>query len=261
MKINVILSMPRSGSSFLSQLIEADKTTVLRLSPFFSYKFREMSYSISSPCDVKEWCEALVASNDAFVCQTDRKTSGEYPNIEKCNNRRVLYIKDTRNFFDYIRLFFISPDINLIFLSRKLSSQLSSWILSPEWKGMDYTSQSMLNANARKILEDNPRDEYWGIADHFYFQRLMKDCIGKFPERCVHIQYEDLVVGKFDKLLQIDADLEMEMLRDQFKLMGSVLGKKLTPYSVYRESGYNGNNLPTSELPDDLLAEILGNEE
>ena len=257
MKINVILSMPRSGSSFLSQLIEADGTTALRLSPFFSYTFRKMSYELNDMNDIKMWCNALVLSDDPFVCQEVRRETGEYPSVQSETEKRVLYIKDTRNFFDYVRLFFISQEINFIFLSRALPTQLNSWLSSPEWKGLDYNANNILYANNRKNLEDNPTDEYWGIADYFYFDRLMNDFIKKFPKRCVQVHYEDLVVGRFDSLLKVDPDLDLEKLKGRFNVLGSGSAQGSTPYSVYRERGYTGKTLLPSELPDDLLSEIL----
>lgn len=106
MKIIVILSMPRCGSSFLSQLLEGDKSIALRLSPFFSHIYREMSYSIRNECDVRTWYEALLESDDEFITQAMRKKTGEFPNAGLHNkSKRILYIKDTRNFFDYVRLF------------------------------------------------------------------------------------------------------------------------------------------------------------
>ena len=249
--------MPRSGSSFMSQLIEADESVAMRLSPFFSYGFRTMSYNISSATELRDWRVALLTTEDEFVLQNQRRASGEYPeaaNTQK--NYRILYIKDTRNFFDYVRLFFISEDINLIFLTRGLSTQLSSWLSSPEWKNLEKTSQNIIHATTRKKIEDNPTDEYWGIADNFYFTRLAHDFASRFPNRCIKISYEELVNGEFRRLKELDLQLDLDKVFKRFNLFTKGISKE-TPYSVYREQGYAGKNVSIDDLPSDLLETIL----
>ena len=249
--------MPRSGSSFLSQLIEADESIALRLSPFFSYGFRTMSYNINCSSDIKDWCNALLSTEDKFIRQKQRRITGEYPETaNKEKHKRILYIKDTRNFFDYVRLFFISEDINLIFLTRSLSTQLNSWLRSPEWKSLEENSQNIIYANTRKGLEDNPEDEYWGIADNFYFRRLASDFVTRFPDRCIKISYEELVKGQFNSLKEIDVKLDLEKLRRRFNSFTEGINK-VTPYSVYREQGYSGKDVSIDDLPSDLLEKII----
>ena len=258
MKIIVILSMPRCGSSFLSQLLEGDKSIALRLSPFFSHTYREMSYSIRNECDVRAWYEALLESDDEFITQAMRKKTGEFPNAGLHNkSKRILYIKDTRNFFDYVRLFFITDSINIIFLTRELPSQLCSWINSPEWKDLEKNAKNLMFAEERKSIEENPADEYWGIADHLYFKRLTKDFLNKFPSRCMRIKYEQIVDGEFEPLLTLDQDLNLEQLKSQFANLTTTGNRVKTAYSVYREKGYTGKKITLGELPSGLINSIL----
>lgn len=259
MKIFIVLSMPRSGSSFFSQLIEADYSVAVRLSPFFSYAYREMSHGIRSNCDLEKWYNTLITSDDEFVTQAKRKSSGEFPRgIASSHSKRALYIKDTRNFQDYVRLFYKFDNINFIFLQRDLSQQLASWINSPEWKQLDISSTNIIDAIDRKSIEDNPDDEYWGIADYFYFNRLCSDFVYKYPSRCIKLHYRDLVDGYFDRIRDIDSDIDMESLRSRFSSLTETNNKiKNTKYSVYRRKGYKGNSLSSADLPEDFIDYLL----
>lgn len=258
MKINILLSMPRSGSSLLSQLIESDETTAVRLSPFFSYKYRDISHSIRSEADVAAWANELIHSKDDFVTQATAKKKGYFPSERNISvEKRILYVKDTRNFHDYIRLFFLCDEVNIVFLTRQLSQQLKSWVQSPEWKDLEYNSENLIYASQRKGLEDNASDEYWGVADNFFFKRLSGDFVHKYPKRCVQLNYDELISGELSKLLIVDPDLNLTRVINRLELLSSKETTDRSPYSVFRKRGYSGEELTEGELPADIIQKIL----
>ena len=89
--------MPRSGTSWASQIFDSCPSVRFRLSPLFSYEFKNQLNEKSSR---DEWLQLLRkaynSSND-FMNQTERRTRGQYPIFaNKSEKPPVLVVKDTR---------------------------------------------------------------------------------------------------------------------------------------------------------------------
>lgn len=261
MNVIFVLSMPRSGSSFLGQLLSADESTVVRLSPFFSYSLGECSRSIKSREDFNSWVFNLLHTNDEFVTQSESISKGIYPTEQEKTNVKTLVIKDTRNIFDYIELFLKYSEIKIIFLDRRLDEQLSSWITSPEFKGLPIDSPNLLLANERKALEHFPYTEYWGVQDILYFKTLSRDLSNKYPRRVLKITYDSLVQGKVSGISQIVPDLDLDLLIGRYNELtnknNNTTSQDSDPYSVYRPRNYTPRRLKVEDLPDKFLHELL----
>jgi len=254
-----VLSMPRSGSSFLGQLLDADPSVAVRLSPFFSYNFRQKSRNIINDNDFDSWISDLINTDDEFVTQSDKSVNGLYPKQVSKFNVNTLIIKDTRNFIDYVELFFKFNNTKIIFLDRVIREQISSWVHSPEFKDLPVTSLNLLLANDRKLLEDFPECEYWGLQDALFFKRLSVDLKNKYSNRISTISYATLAKGDLNDLYSLLPNIRKDLVKQRFNDLRSCnnIVSKNDCYGVYRPVGYRPKTFEAKDLPLSILDDIL----
>ena len=92
-EIIVIIGMPRSGTSWLSQIFDSSPQVRFRLSPLFSYEFKNYLDEASSKEEWEHVFRGAYQSNNDFMNQTERREAGHYPVFErKDSNPKYLVI-------------------------------------------------------------------------------------------------------------------------------------------------------------------------
>ena len=73
-----IHSVPRSGSSWLGQILNSSEKVCFRFQPLFSYAFKDYLSEKSSKKDIVSFFEKIAQSDDDFLLQTDKVDRGSY---------------------------------------------------------------------------------------------------------------------------------------------------------------------------------------
>ncbi len=192
MKLLWLNGMPRSGTSWLSQIFESHPDVNFKLSPLFSYAYKNEVGINSTREQWLDFFAKVAKSNDEFINQTYRRKIGEYP-VFKIKNPSFthLVIKDTRYHNLTSRMLEILPEIKFIHIIRNPCGAISSWISAPKEfpKGANIIDEWKTGA-CRKTGEE----EFWGFDDWKYLTRMYLDLSRKYVGRILIIQYEELVV-------------------------------------------------------------------
>lgn len=188
--------MPRSGTSWLGQIFNSHPDVRFRLSPLFSYAFKDFvnEYSLRV-----EWVEFLrkvyYFRTDPFMEQLDRKKAGDYPVFEKKHEHpSFLVIKETRYHNLTTCILKLLPEIKFVFIIRNPCAAIYSWLNAPkEFPLKDDPMKYWRNGHNRKTGPE----EFWGFDDWIKLTKLYTSLQKAYPKHIFIQRYEDLVKDPF----------------------------------------------------------------
>jgi len=186
-----LLGMPRSGTTWLSQIFESARDFVVRLSPPYSYAFRDRLTEASRREDWHEVLQGAISSEDAFLTQDWRRDSGELTRFEKDSASITrLAVKDTRFHHLYRAGMAALPGARTIYIVRHPAASLWSWKNCKEFPDVAVFEEEWRTARCRK---QEGRGEYWGFDDWLALAAEYRAAAQADPRRYLIVRYEDLV--------------------------------------------------------------------
>lgn len=259
-----IHSVPRSGSTWLGELINSHPAVSYSYQPLFSYAFKGALDKDSRKKDVESFFSAIGDSDDDFIRQTENRSKGNLPIFKKDKTPKVITYKEVRYHYLLEHLLSVDDDIKVILLIRNPLAVINSWLKAPkEFRGdLGWSVTKEWKYAPSKNL--NRIEEYNGFEKWKECTLLFHELAIQFPSRVFLLNYQDLIC-------------ETEALaRSVFKFIGlgiheqthAFIGKK----SDNRETGgydVSGNKSADdawkkeldSEIIQEILKDIEGNSE
>lgn len=186
-----LLGMPRSGTSWLSQIFDSCPETRFRLSPLFSYAFKNRLNEKSSR---EEWEAVFIGAYGAkntFMEQTERRSAGQYPSFsQKVPVPPFLVIKDTRFHNLTPRMLELFPDVKLVAIIRHPCGAINSWLNAPREFPAD--ADPLLEWRTGRCRKAG-YGEFWGFDDWKNTTRMYTELADVFPNNVIIQRYEHLV--------------------------------------------------------------------
>jgi len=204
-KIIVIVGMPRSGTNWLSQIIESCPNVRFRLSPFFSYDFKNMVNEDSSKAEFEKVFQGAYISNNEFMTQMKNRSKGHFPIFKiRDKNPPFLAIKMTRFHNLLFRMLKLFDNLKIVLIIRHPCGAINSWIKSKNEfpKNADYMKEWRYG-KCRKISSY----EFWGFEDWKKVTRLHLSLQRKYPKKFFIQKYEALI------------DYPLEQTKNLFKFL------------------------------------------
>jgi len=191
-KIIWLNGMPRSGTSWLGQIFDSHPNTRYRLSPLFSYTFKNYVGENSKKEKWEEFFEKVYnITGDQFLEQLERKKIGQYPVFNKKSIKsKFLVLKHTRYHNLTESLLHNNPDVKVIHIVRNPCAAINSWINAPrEFPETADPFKEWRNGNCRKTSQE----EFWGFEDWKKITEYYLKLQNYLPENVFVLRYEDLV--------------------------------------------------------------------
>ncbi len=159
-----LLGMPRSGTTWLSQIIESSPDVIVRLSPNYSYKLKNR---LTVNSGLSEWQSVLsqaIDSDDKFLTQNWRRETGElsYFSAQREHTKAKFFIKDTRFHDVYQAGMDLMERARIVYIVRHPAAALWSWSQCKEFPEGANFQEEWRAGNCRK--HEGP-GEYWGFDD------------------------------------------------------------------------------------------------
>jgi len=190
-EIIVVMGMPRSGTSWLSQIFDSCPQVRFRLSPLFSYEFKNYVNETSSKELWEHVLRGAYKSDNDFMNQSERRKFGQYPSFKKKDAKpRHLVIKDTRFHNLTERMLDLFDNLKMVAIVRHPCGAIHSWLATPSEfpQGAD-PMKEWRTGSCRKM----GYGEFWGFNDWKQVTRLHLRLERHMSSRFIIQRYEDLV--------------------------------------------------------------------
>jgi hypothetical protein len=250
-----IHGVPRSGTSWIGEIINSSPNTLYRFQPLFSYALKDYLTIASTSDEIAEFFDALTECEDTFINQKEKRKNNEFPIFKKGKITYIAY-KEVRYINILFNLMRRADDVKLCGIIRNPCSVINSWLRAPrEFRadlGWSETEEwrYALKKNLNKPEEYNGFEKWKEAANTFL--ELKK----KYPKRVYIIKYGDMLLdphAETEKLFSF-VGLNVTAQTIEFLENSTKIANK-SAYSVYRKN-QKDNNWKKS-LNDSISSEII----
>ena len=244
----ILQSVPRSGSSWLGQILNSCPRIAYRYQPIHSYTFAPILDETSREDEVHDFFDALALSDDPYInmCFGYRVGGVELPNFDKQIPWRIAY-KETHDFGAAVNALSVCNHVMMIGLVRNPIDAIDSWFRNPsEFDPRWQIDDEWWDAPAKNA---EYRGNLFGLEHWIETTRQMVS-LNKTNERFKLVRYEELL-EKPDSVVQnlfdwLGIPLEEQTLDFLSRSTNESVASD-NPYSIFRDSQYltsRGRRLP-----------------
>jgi len=164
-RIVAIFGMPRSGTSWVSQLLDSSPDVKFRMEPIFAYAFKNEVNEHSSRDEFDNFfAKVFRADDDEFMNQKTNRALGLYPTFNKSKRPHTLVFKTSR-FHQIVptllRLYSVQ-ELRIVIVVRHPCGAISSWLKHPD----EFPDGADPNVEWRTgSCRKSAPEEFWGFDD------------------------------------------------------------------------------------------------
>ena len=190
-QIGWVSGMPRSGTTWLAQILASSPDVRLKYCPLFSYEFKNALDESSTAEQWNDLFTKVYQTNSEFLDQDHLRKYGLVPFFEEKNTHPQHLIIKSNRFHNLTPHIMKSNDqVRFIHIVRHPCATIHSWLTDTS----EFPSQAdpMKEWRMGKCRKTGP-GEYWGFDD---WKRVTIEAIRlskQYPDRYKIIRYEDLV--------------------------------------------------------------------
>jgi len=240
-----IFGCPRSGTSWLGQILNASEHVAYRYQPLFSYEFKDwFGRRGVSEESLLAFRQALLDARSDFVLQDLRPAKGEPTH---------LVWKEVRYHALMASLSSLEGLDALVYLFRDPVDVLNSWYLAPkEFRAGQDIHAEWLHAPTKNV----DACEFNGFARWKTSMRLACALAERHPGKFVPLSYERLRADPRTQVERLFATLGLAVSPQVDAFIGESTSRQVAdPYAVFRTE-----QTPLA-LPEDIVAAIEGDAE
>jgi hypothetical protein len=227
--------LPRSGTSWLCQILDSAPEVNFRLAPLFSWAFRDTMRPDDDEHAWRLFFQAVHASMDPWMAQADRRAAGLFPSFERKDaDPRVLVIKDVRHHQFLPHLLRLPLPLEVVHIIRDPRGAIHSWLDNP--KEFPPGADPLTNWRSGAVRKVNP-SEFWGFDDWMRLTRLYEDLARRHPGRVHLVNYDRLTADPLSVSEDLFRSLRLNWT-DQTRnfLQRSTSGHSDHPFSVFKNA-------------------------
>jgi hypothetical protein len=244
MKRIALHGTPRSGTTWLGEIINSSPEVIYKFQPLFSYDLKSFLGSTSSREQIDEFFQLLRQSNDPFCNQVESRNSGELPFFEKDKNHSTIAYKEVRYHNILHNLARRDPSIKFIFLIRDPTEVLTSWFHAPrEFRndlGWNFEEEWRYAFKKNQNLPEN----YFGFEKWKESALIFLDLQSRIPERVRILNYSEFRNALYLNTQNLFDFMEIPFVQQTIDFLHASTDKDAkTEYGVYRVQKKRSNFL------------------
>ncbi|MCH9853540.1 MAG: sulfotransferase [Alphaproteobacteria bacterium] len=253
-----IHSVPRSGSSWLGQIVNSSRQVNFKFQPLFSYAFKDYLDASSSAQQIAAFFDKIALSNDAFLCQQENIDKGLYPQFYKDKQWTHTIYKEVRYHHILHNMLKTDNQVKLIALIRNPLAVVNSFLRAPREfrKDLGWREQEEWRFASKKNLEK--AEEFNGYEKWKQAFFIFQDLHQLYPNRVLIIYYDKLLknpILQTQKLFDF-CMLDYEKQTEEF-LLQSTQNNKDAQYAVYKIKQNDDDWM--QQLDGDIITAIIDN--
>ncbi|WP_240377987.1 sulfotransferase family protein [Bacillus piscicola] len=229
-----IHGVPRSGTTWLGQILNSSDKVRYKYQPLFSYAFKDAINVRSAKEEINEFYKKLYYYEDDFLDQKGQIAKGYSPSFKyKDENPPILMTKMVRYHYLIPQLLKNLENIKFLFIVRNPCSALNSWRNSPNEfpADIDFNSEWRFAQNRNEFKPE----EYFGFEKWKEATKIFLEMNERYPNKVLIIKYEDLVKDPLKFIREIFEFCNLEIKEETISFLEQSRTQfHKDPYSVFK---------------------------
>ncbi len=246
---------PRSGTSWIGEIVNSSPNTAYRYQPLFSYAHKDYLTNGSTREDIDKFFSRLYRCKDDFTNQKKRRNSGDFPKFSKDKITHVVY-KEVRYMNILFNLMRKSNDVALCAVIRNPLSVINSWLKAPlEFrKDLGWSELEEWRYALKKNL--NRPEEFYGFEKWKETTNIILKLQKTYPDRVYLLKYSDMLVNSTQETEKLFSFLCLKVTDQTNRFLNkSTDYDNKDSYAVYRKK--QSDNKWKIELQKKISEQIL----
>lgn len=256
MKKLAIHSVPRSGSSWLGEIINSSENVNYAFQPLFSYTFKSALNENSTLEDINDFYKNISVSEDDFITQKPGRELGRKPKFKKKKITLLAY-KEVRYHYVIENLIKKDSKQKVIGLIRNPLAVLSSWLNAPREFRVDLGWDFANEWEHARLKNEGKDEEYFGYSKWKEAALLYKRLSKEFPDNFLLVNYENLLSNTSEEVKKIFHFLKLDMT-EQTESFINLSGENQVndTYSVFKNKNGVDDSWKTN-IPENIVQKVL----
>jgi hypothetical protein len=205
-----IHGVPRSGTTWLGQLINSSPNVKYKYQPLFSYELKGFLNENATNEEINDFFIKLQNTESNFLDQIDGIQKGIIPTFQKDTISHIVY-KEVRYHHIIQNMLEQDSELKIIGIIRSPLASISSWLRSPKEFRKDLGWDEMEEwRNANKKNEQKP-EEFYGFEKWKEAALLFESLQQTYPDRFYLISYNDLLSDTENEIKKLFSFSELAM--------------------------------------------------
>ncbi|RFC33353.1 MAG: Sulfotransferase family protein [Candidatus Nitrotoga sp. SPKER] len=251
-----IFGTPRSGTSWLSQILNSHPDVALRFQPLFSYGHKGSLTARSSAEEIRTFFEEILYTQDAFATMTSEMQK-DYPIFQKTVRPTHIVFKETRYLHIIENILTQCSEVKIIGIIRNPLAVLASWVSAPK----EFNPEWDINSEWRwaPSKNHNKPEEFFGFDKWKESTEAFLRFKIQFPQQFCLVRYDELNKTPLNTTKKLFDFCGLEVCDPVQKfLVDSKSRHDPDPYSVYRAnaSDQRWQNILPKEITKQIMLEL-----
>lgn len=253
-RVVAIHGVPRSGTSWLGQILNSSPSVAFRFQPLFSYAFKDRIGPRSTREEILQFFSEIYDSEDDFLLQAEQIARGAYPDFSKSGNPTHLVMKHVRYHHILENVIIQVPEVLIVGILRHPCAVLNSWLqapreFNPSWDEMEEWQFAQSKNQGRP-------EEFYGFQKWKEVAKLFVRLRLDYPRNFLLVKYAELNEKPVPLTEKIFSFCGLEV-GEQTRTFIAESRSKNHPHvnAVYRKM--NNNRKWTSELDPRISQAII----
>ncbi len=248
-----IFGVPRSGTTWLSQIFNSHPDVTLRFQPLFSYSHKGSLSEHSSAEEIGAFFEEILYTQDAFATMKS-EFQKNYPIFQKSSQATHIVFKETRYLHIVENVLTQCSEAKVIGIVRNPLAVLASWVSAPK----EFNPEWDINSEWRGAPSKNQNrpEEFYGFDKWKEIAHAFLRYKSEYPQKFLLVRYDELNRDPLDNIKKLFDFCGLEVCGQvEAFLTASKSRHDSDPYSVYRAKA--NDDSWQGVLPDEIVKQIV----
>jgi hypothetical protein len=228
-----IHGVPRSGTTWIGEILNSSPSVCYRYQPLFSYALKSYLTASSTSDSIGAFYDELLSTQDEFLLQSEARKMGRLPTFEKAEVSHVGY-KEVR--YHQILPNFVrhAPDVKFIFVLRNPFSVINSWLNAPREFRADLSWDRLKEWRYALRKNLNRPEEFNGYEKWKEATLMFSYLSEQYPDRVKTLRYDVLLMDPVRQVQHVFEFLGLEYTDQTDAFLNRVNDSDFDAYSVVR---------------------------